>query len=208
MKPHSFKKPMLNTSALACLVLLLSFVATPTSASDLAGVIYQPVASSGGTALRLNGAGVRRAAGSDLYAAGLYLDQPVLSLDAVLQSRAPKQLRLVMLSEASANDFAGWLAQGLAANSSDAELVSLTPALFGLGELFGDQQKLLAGDAFQIDWAEASGTTLSLIEKGAAAAHKVRSFEQPGLFSAMLRIWLGDQPADAGLKRALLGQKT
>ena len=208
MKSHSFKKPVFNASAIACLVLLLSLGATPASAVDLPGATYQPVASTGGTALRLNGAGIRRAGGSDLYAAGLYLDKPLLTLDAVLQSRAPKQLRVVILKDASASDFAGLLIAGLVANSSDAELVSLTPALFGIGELFGQQQKLMAGDVFQIDWAEASGTTLSIIKKGIAAANGARSFAEPGVFSAMLRVWLGDKPADAGLKRALLGQQT
>lgn len=207
MKPHSFKKPMLNASALAGLVLLLSVAATPASALDLAGATYQPATTSGGKALRLNGAGVRRAGGSDLYAVGLYADQPFLSLDAVLKSQSPKQLRLVMLTEASANDFAGLLAQGLVANSSEAELVSLTPALFGLGELFGEHQKLAAGDVFQLDWAEATGMTASIRKNGAAEAYAVKSFEQPGLFGAMLRLWLGDQPADPALKSALLGQK-
>jgi hypothetical protein len=57
------------------------------------------------------------------------------------------------------------------------------------------------GDVITFDWLPDAGTRVSL--NGEAQGKAI-----PGddLYRALLRVWLGDRPTNAGLKRALLGQ--
>jgi hypothetical protein len=90
-------------------------------------------------------------------------------------------------------------------NASNDELSKLIPTLFRIGKKVGEQKKLLAGDSFQIESQLAAATTITIDAKTQGQSVK-HVFAQPDLFGALLRIWLGNQPADAGLKTALLGK--
>ena len=197
MKTLSFKKLALNAPALLVLCCALTAAAQPAYALDIAG-----------SPLQLNGAGVRHLAGSGLYTASLYLDKKLATPADILGNPGAKQLRVVMLRDASAAEMGDLLARGMVANASDDELSRLVPALFSLGEMFGDQKKLLAGDSFQIDWQPGKAMVISIYPGAPAGqgATRVQSFSQPELFGVMLRLWLGATPADPGLKNALLGQ--
>lgn len=200
MKTPSFKKLALNTPALLALCCALATLALPVHALDVAGTLH------------LNGTGVRQQAGRDLYTASLYLDKKLATTADILDNPGAKQLRVVMLRDVSAAEMGDLLARGMVANASDDELARLVPALFRLGEMFGDQKKLVAGDSFQIDWQPGQNvmTTLTVrIYSGAKAGQSPimeQSFSQPELSDAMLRLWLGATPADPDLRKALLGQ--
>ena len=200
MKTPSFKKLALNTPALLALCCALATLALPVHALDVAGTLH------------LNGTGVRQQAGRDLYTASLYLDKKLATTADILDNPGAKQLRVVMLRDVSAAEMGDLLARGMVANASDDELARLVPALFRLGEMFGDQKKLVAGDSFQIDWQPGQNvmTTLTVrIYSGAKAGQSPimeQSFSQLGLSDAMLRLWLGATPADPDLRKALLGQ--
>ena len=77
----------------------------------------------------------------------------------------------------------------------------LIPGLMRMSQVFSDQKKLVAGDVFIIDWVPSVGTVVSV--KGAPQGEP---FKEPEFFNALLRIWLGPQPADWKLKDALLGK--
>ena len=74
--------------------------------------------------------------------------------------------------------------------------------------MFGDQKKLVAGDSFQIDWQPGKDMLIRIYSGVKAGQSPVmeQSFSQPELSGAMLRLWLGANPADPGLRKALLGQ--
>ena len=188
MKTSSFKKPALNFLGLLCLSFGLTAVAAPAQAQ----------------ALQLNGTGIRHQATGPLYSAGLYLDKRVATFAEVLGSQGAKQLRVVMLRDVSAAEMGDLLSSGVVANASDDELSRLIPALFGLGQILGEQQTLLAGDSFQFALTLPSSTTLSIQAKAQDQAVR-HVFTQPELFGVLLRVWLGDKPADDSLKSALLG---
>jgi Chalcone isomerase-like len=197
MKTPSLKKLALNSPSLLVLCCLLTAAALPARALDITG-----------SPLQLNGSGVRHLAGSGLYRASLYLDKKLAAPADIFGNPGAKQLRVVMLRDASAAEMGDLLARGMVANASDDELSRLVPALFSIGEMFGDQKKLLAGDSFLIDWQPGKAMVIS-IYSGATAGQgtaRVQSFTQPELFGVMLRLWLGATPADPGLKNALLGQ--
>jgi hypothetical protein len=186
---------------------VLGSIALSAHALDVAGVNYQPTAQASGAALQLNGAGVRRVGAVDMYTAGLYLEKRANATDAVLASEGTKRLRVVMLRDVNGREMGELLSRGLVGNATDDELAGLIGDIVGLGNLIAEQGKLRAGDSFQIDWHPKSGTTVSINEKGRAKP-TVQVFDAPDLVKVMMRIWLGPNPADAGLKNALLGQNT
>ena len=135
------------------------------------------------------------AAGS-LYSAALYVDGQPASGEAATAGNAPRQLRVTMLRSVNAGEIAAVLAQGLAATASDEELLQLVPALFGMGEMLGEQKTLAAGEGFQLDWAATTGTTISIQSNqpvNTLPQAASQSFAQSGLFGVMSRSWLGQR---------------
>ena len=110
MKTPSFKKLALKSPALLVLCCALA-TALPARALDTAGA-----------PLQLNGTGVRQQAGRDLYTASLYLDKKLATPADILGNPGAKQLRVVMLRDASAAEMGDLLARGVVANASDEEL--------------------------------------------------------------------------------------
>ena len=110
-----------------------------------------------------------------------------------------------MSHDVSAAEMGDLLASGIVSNASNDELSKLIPTLFRIGKMVGEQKKLLAGDSFQIESQPAAATTITIDAKAQGQSVK-HVFAQPDLFGTLLRIWLGNQPADAGLKTALLGK--
>ena len=70
-----------------------------------------------------------------------------------------------------------------------------------MGQIFSDQKKMAAGENFTIDWIPGTGTIISVKGK-----QQGEPFKEPEFYAALMRIWLGPNPADAKLKDALLGK--
>lgn len=205
MKNH-ISAGRLSVPAVLLFAALTVFVtALPASALDVAGVNYRPVTTVQGVSLQLNGAGVRQVAATPLYTAGLYLEQKANTMQGVLQAKGAKQVRVVMLRETTGKEMSDLLAQGLIGNSSDDELANLIPEIMELGTLIAERGKLRAGDSFQIDWNAAGGTTISVIQRGSRKP-AIEVFAKPDVIGPMMRMWIGEHPADPALKSALLGQ--
>ena len=77
----------------------------------------------------------------------------------------------------------------------------LIPGLVRMGQVFADQKKLVVGDTFTTDWIPGTGTVITVKGKVQGDA-----FKEPEFFNALMRIWLGNNPADWKLKDALLGK--
>jgi hypothetical protein len=207
MTKNTFKPTALTAVRLqlCALALALGAAATPALALDVAGVNYQSSTKAGSTALRLNGAGVRQQANTALYTAGLYLEKKASTPQEVMRNKGAMQLRLVILREIPAKKLADLLTQGLMANTSDDELSELVSDIFNVATMIHEQGKLLPGDTFQIDSHPMEGTTVTIKGRGRNMPAS-QTLIRPGVFKAMMGIWLGDRPADAALKNALLGQ--
>lgn len=177
----------------------------PAHALEVAGVTYQPQSQVKGTTLLLNGAGVRQQAATPLYTAGLYLQQKATTPEQALQAQGAKQVRVVMLREINSREFGELLSKGLVGNSSDEELSNLIPEIMDLGTLISERGKLRPGDSFVIDWSASQGTTIRVNQRSSRKP-AIEVFAKPDLIGAIMRIWLGPQPADADLKAALLGK--
>lgn len=186
--------------ALAC-----NAAPAPAQALEVAGVNFQPQSLLKGTKLQLNGAGVRQQATTPLYTAGLYLEQKAHTAEEVLQTRGAKQIRVVMLREVNSRDFGALLSRGLVTNSNDDQLSNLIPEIMDLGTLIAERGKLEAGDSFVIDWSATQGTTIRVTQRNSRKP-AIEVFAKPDVIGAIMRIWLGENPADPVLKAALLGK--
>ncbi|OYU43385.1 MAG: hypothetical protein CFE44_18685 [Burkholderiales bacterium PBB4] len=202
-------KPLFSPSLLAgsalCWGLLGGALALPAQALEVAGVHYAPQKQSGTATLVLNGAGVRQLARKSLYTAALYLENKQTAAGAVMADQGAKQLNVTLLRDVTSREINALLSRGLTTNSSDDQLVEIIPEIMDLGSLIAGQGKLRAGDSFQIDWSPTAGTTI-VVRDRSQPKPTVEVFAKPDLIGAMMRIWLGTNPADEKLKAALLGQ--
>lgn len=182
-------------------LLCLAFPATAQE-TDVSGVKHPATVSVQGAPLQLNGAGTRFKAVFKVYTAGLYLGQKADTPEAVLASSGPKRLHITMLREIDANELGKLFTRGVEDNTPRGEYARLVPGLIRMGEVFSVHKRLLPGDTFTIDWLPGEGTVIAV--KGQAQG---QPFKEPEFFQALMRIWLGKNPADHQLKDALLGKK-
>ncbi len=168
---------------------------------DVGGVKIEDTADVRGSKLVLNGAGVRYKAVFKVYASGLYLTKKAATTDEVLATPGAKRMHIVMMRDIDSSELGKLFTRGVGDNSPKAEMSKLVPGLIRMGQIFSDQKKLATGDVFTIDWVPGSGTVITI--KGVPQGEP---FKEPEFFNAMMRIWLGPEPADWKLKEALLGK--
>lgn len=197
---------LMNRRTLACFAAFASLAlltALPSRAQSiaLAGVTYPPTAQVGNAPLVLNGAGIRYKFVVKVYTAGLYLGTKTVSAETALRQPGPKRLHVVMLRDIDANELGKLFTRGMQDNAPKEEFSKSIPGTLRMADIFSAKKKLVAGDNFSIDWVPGVGA--SVLVNGKAQGEPIK---EPEFFQALLRIWLGDRPADAGLKDALLGK--
>ena len=169
---------------------------------ELAGVRYAPTAQVGGATLQLNGAGIRYKFVVKVYTAGLYLLNKASTPEQVLQQAGPKRIQVVMLRDIDANELGRLFTRGMEENASKDDFSKSIPGTIAMADIFSSRKKLVAGDMFSVDWVPGQGA--SVLVNGKALGPVIK---EPEFFVALLRIWLGNRPADNALKEALLGHE-
>jgi hypothetical protein len=167
----------------------------------VSGVKYEDTADVRGAKVQLNGAGIRYKAIFKVYAAGMYLPKKAVSTEEVLTMPGPKRLSITALRDVDSGELGKLFARGMEDNMDKASFSRLIPGVIRMSQLFSDHKKLANGDTFMIDWVPGTGTVITL--KG---VQQGEPFKEPEFFNALLRIWLGPNPADWKLKDALLGR--
>lgn len=184
---------VLSCSLLAWLALL----APVAHAREVAGVQVPDAVEVQGERLALNGAGVRTRFFVKVYVGALYLRERAASAAPVLEQAPPKSMRLHFLhKEVSAEKLVEAWNDGFRANTAAAALAGLEPRIAQFNALFPTVRK---GDTITLDLL-ADGTT-----RVAANGQVLGTIPGADFQQALLRIWLGEKPADAALKQALLG---
>lgn len=186
-------------TALAALAVSFSAAAATV---DVAGVKLEDSIDFQGSKLQLNGAGVRYRAVFKVYAAGLYMGKKAATPEEVYAAPGPIRMSITMLRDIDSNELGRAFVKGFTENSPKTDLSKLMPGVARMGQIFADQKKLVAGDNFTIDYIPGTGTVISV--KGKPQGEP---FKEPEFFVALMRIWLGQSPADFKLKDALLGVK-
>jgi hypothetical protein len=191
---------MLRRSLL--LLALLPMLAIPAQAVDVAGVNYPNQITVAGKPLVLNGAGIRFRFVVKVYTAGLYLPAKAETPEKVLEMAGPKRLHIQMLREIDGNTLGKLFTRGMEDNSTRAEFAKAIPGTLRLSELFVAKKKLAAGENFSVEWIPGVGT--NILVNGQPQGEPIK---EPEFFQSMMRIWLGNKPADELLKSALLGKE-
>jgi len=185
---------------LASASMLLPLAARAADVTEVGGTKYDNTVQLGGAKLQLNGAGIRYKF-VKVYTAGLYLTGKASTPEAVLSASGPRRMHIVMLREINADELGKLFTKGMEQNASREEFSKVIPGVIKMGEIFSQRKKLSSGDYFSIDYVPGVGSTI--VVNGKATSDPIK---EPEFFNALMKIWLGKNPADAQLKDALLGK--
>jgi len=177
----------------------LALVAMPVDADEVAGVRLDPTAQVGGTRLVLNGAGLRTQFGIEVYVIGLYLPQPTSSAAHAIDRYGPRRISLTFRREVSARQLVDALYEGVRDGTSEADFMRIKRDADALAEIMLPLRTAKRGETVSLDYLPHKGA--QVIAHGRVVGQAVPSHD---LYRALLRIWLGDNPVDPGLKQALL----
>jgi hypothetical protein len=167
--------------------------------AEVAGVDVpeEVVLGSGQPKLVLNGAGVRRKLFVDVYVGALYLPERQSDASVVVAQDVPWMISMRFLHKEVARDklVAAWN-DGFAGNTATAELAALQPRITAFNKLFSSVRR---GDTIRLSYIPGTGTHVWLNSQKAGVVQGA-DFQR-----ALLRIWLGEKPADKKLKQTMLG---
>jgi hypothetical protein len=182
--------------------LLVLLFSTAAQAAELDGVTLEDRVRVDGQEILLNGIAVRtRYQFFKVYVAGLYLPQKASAPAEAIDGRGAKRISLTMVRDATAEQFVESIEHGLRANNSEAQLAEVkaqVDALFAKIRAVGEAKK---GLRIVLDYSPSSSSTTLFVD-GAAQGGPMAS---EAFYRALLRIWLGENPVQEDLKKALLG---
>ncbi len=172
--------------------------------TNVSGVKFDNTVDVRGTKLQLNGAGTRYKAIFKVYAAGLYMTKKADTTAEALAVPGAKRIAITMLRDIDSNELGKLFTRSVQDNAPKTEMSRLVPGLIRMGQIFSDCKKLTAGESFLIDWVPGTGTVISI--SSPKCPQNNEPFKEPEFYNALMRIWLGPNPADAQLKEAMLGK--
>lgn len=180
---------------------MLFLFTLPLHAAELEGVSLEERIRIDGEELQLNGLAVRTRFIFQVYVAGLYLPAKAKMAKAAIESRGPKRIILVMLRDASAEQFVESIEAGMRANNSEAQIAQVRPQIEQLMAMIRAVGRSKKGARIVLDYALSEGGTTLFVD-GVAQGKPMAGEE---FYQVLLRIWLGEDPVQLDLKEALLG---
>lgn len=179
--------------------LAVALLAVPVvQAAEVAGVKVDEAIKVGANELALNGVGVRSKVFIKVYVGALYATQKSSTPAVLLNAATPRRMVMRMLRDIDADTLYGALRDGLKDNNSEAELAALKAPTDQFAEIMKKIGTAKNGDSVAIDFT-AEGVAVSF---NGEARGKVASVP---FARALLKVWLGENPVDSSLKKALLG---
>jgi Chalcone isomerase-like len=164
-------------------------------AAEVSGVAVPGSVTVEGKALKLNGAGLRKKAIFKVYVAALYVEIPSKDSAALLAANGIKSMRLHILRSLKGSQVSDAIAEGFERNSKD-QVPKLKPRLDKLSAMIPDVKE---GDEIALTWVPDKGTVVSVLgtDRG--------TIEGRDFADALFAVWLGPDPVQDDLKKALLG---
>ena len=181
--------------------LLLLVIASPVSAREVEGISLPETLTVVGVEapLMLNGAGVRKRFFIKVYVGALYLPAKEASVEKILGSSGAKVVRMhVLYDEIEARKLADAWTDGVKANQGKTDFEALAAHLAEFNAMFRTVRR---GEIMRIDLLPNGDTRVTINEEPRGTVTGA-DFQR-----ALLKIWLGDHPADEDLKRGMLGAK-
>jgi hypothetical protein len=184
---------MKKTIALSSCLLLA--VCAAALAVQVSGVDVPDTASVDGKTLKLNGAGLRKKAIFKVYVAGLYVETPARDAAALLSSNQIKSMHLRMMRSLKGKQIGESIEEGFARNSK-AQQDKLKDRLAKFTAMIPDVEE---GDDIVMTWVPDHGTKVTVrgTDRG--------TIEGRDFADALFAVWLGPDPVQDDLKKALVG---
>lgn len=179
-----------------CAAVAVSLLPLCASAKEVGGVSFPATVQAGGKTLALNGAGLRTRFFVKVYAIGLYLETPSRDAQAILAADQVRRAELHMLRSVSGSEMAEAIGEAFTANAGGAA-GQLQGRLDRFKGMFPSADK---GEVITLTYVPASGTTVG------AKGRDVGTVEGKDFADVLFSAWIGANPVDGSLKRALLGQ--
>ena len=150
------------------------------------------------TKLILNGAGIRTKFIFDIYIGSLYLEKKQSSANDVYKAKGEKRISMHFLyDEVSKEKLVNGWNDGFENNHSSEELSKLKDRIAQFNNYFVTVKK---GDVVNLNFIPTTGTYVVINGKSMGL------IQGDDFFTAVLKIWLGSEPADSDLKTAMLGK--
>ena len=148
-----------------------------------------------GKTLSLNGKGIRKKFFVKVYEAGLYVPKTGMSAKSIIAADEPMNFRIGFLRGVGVDKVVDAQTEGF--SQSTATNPGLKPAVDTFNSYF--KTDVSEGDVY--DFAYTPGTGVQVYINGKEVGNPVAglAFKQ-----ALFTIWLGNEPADEGLKKALV----
>jgi hypothetical protein len=178
-------------------VAFCSAIAAIVLAGGVAGVTMPDTITVEGKTLKLNGMGLRKKVVFKVYVAGLYLETPSSAGPAAISSEQVKRMQLSVLRSLKAAQVTEAIEEGFEKNSR-AQMGALKERLGKFGAMISD---VVEGDQILMTYLPGKGTAVSVkgTEKGV--------IEGKDFADALFAVWLGNNPVQEDLKKALLTGK-
>jgi len=189
---------MISTSVRRTALLAALLVIPGLHAAEVAGIKVDDRISVGSNELVLNGAGLRKKLFIKIYVGALYVGQKATTPAAIYDSPQPRRMAMRLMRDVDAETLHTALDEGLTNNNTPAELAEVKPQADQLAGIMKAIGKAREGDTIAMDFS----TDGVLVSLNGETRGKVAG---QGFAKALLKVWLGDKPADASLKKALLG---
>lgn len=168
-------------------------------AAEVAGVTLKETTKVAGKELVLNGYGTRNKFFVKVYVTALYLQGKKATAEEVFKADGPRRMQLTMLRDVSADDFGSSFMTGINNNLDKNDKTKIVGQISKFGEMFALLPGIKKGDVLDLDWVPGTGTVCLYNGK------PIGEVTQDILFyNAILKIWLGEKPADSSLKPRLL----
>lgn len=190
---------MITSTSVRRAALVAALMAVPgLHAAEVAGVKVDDKLRVGSSELVLNGAGLRSKLFIKVYVGALYVGQKATTPPAIYDSPSPRRMVLRLLRDLDADSLHTALDEGLKNNNTPAEMADMKGQAEQLAGIMKSIGKVREGDTIAIDFSN-EGVAVS---QNGESRGKVAG---AGFAKALLKVWLGDKPADASLKKSLLG---
>lgn len=176
---------------------LSALVASNATAVEVEGVNVGESKTVDGTALELNGVGVRSKFFIDLYVAALYLPSKSSDASSILSADDTQAMVLHVISgRINSDNMTEATLEGFE-NSTDGNMAPIQDQVDELLTVFADE--INEGDTFELVYVPGDG--VRVIKNGQLG----KTIGDRAFKEALFGIWLGDEPAQGSLKDDMLG---
>ncbi|EGV52864.1 MULTISPECIES: chalcone isomerase family protein [sulfur-oxidizing symbionts] len=167
-------------------------------AREITGVPLAETTTVAGKSLLLNGAGIRTKFFFKIYVGALYLPQKSTDPETIYPMSGPKRVSMHFLYDHLDREklVDGWN-KGFRKNLDSTELTTLQPRIDAFNAAFSGVDE---GDEIHLDYIPGRGTEIWI--RGQLKA----TIKGADFHIAWLKIWLGNEPADKGLKEGMLAR--